>query len=260
MIQILNKRASTHPNWCEDNYFLYEDERFIVGAVLDGCSTGINSHFASTAVKYAFERAMTDNRNLDQLSKINYQVSYSDFFSEIIGDVKSNLTMIKMVLNLTEMNLLSTIVFFTFNKLNSELYVKFIGDGSVFVNGTRFDNDENNMPDYLAYHLENISWSTFYKWSSDKPSILFTDVNSFAICTDGIDSFSNVHDRLKSKTIPVSFLIDDSKFSKLTAGLEKKFNILTNRFEEIKFSDDIFCWEILDDLTIIKYNQDEVIQ
>lgn len=54
MISILNQRGGNH-NSCEDSVWVNDTEDFIVGGVFDGCSTGINSHWASQTIAYIFE-------------------------------------------------------------------------------------------------------------------------------------------------------------------------------------------------------------
>lgn len=244
MIQILNKRSSTHPNWCEDNYWVNETDEYIQGAVLDGCSTGINSHFASTLIKYSFERS----NNLVHIRRDDL----NNYFDVIISRVRNDLNDVKTALNLTELNLLSTIVFFFYNKKDKSLWVKFIGDGVIYVDGNEIINDENNMPDYLAYHLIE-SWSMFYSWIESRRTLYFENVENFAICSDGINSLVNLKNPHIKKEVAINFLIIDDQWKGLENGLNKKFNILTNRYEELKRSDELYWWDIKDDLTIIKY-------
>lgn len=244
MIQILNKRSSTHPNWCEDNYWVNETDEYIQGAVLDGCSTGINSHFASTLIKYSFERS----NNLVHIRRDDL----NNYFDVIISRVRNDLNDVKTALNLTELNLLSTIVFFFYNKKDKSLWVKFIGDGVIYVNGNEIINDENNMPDYIAYHL-NEWWPTFYSWIESRRTLNFENVENFAICSDGIHSLVNLKNPHIKKEVAINFLIIDDQWKGLENGLNKKFNILTNRDEELKRSDELYWWDIKDDLTIIKY-------
>lgn len=249
MIQILNKRSSTHPNWCEDNYWVNETDKYIQGAVLDGCSTGINSHFASTLIKYSFEK-------VSNYIFIKYgaftQHNPVFYFSLIIGGVRDNLINIKSSLNLIELNLLSTIVFFFYNKENKSLWIKFIGDGVIYIDGNEIVNDENNIPDYIGYHL-NEPWAEFYSWIRSRRTLNFENVENFAICSDGIHSLVNLKNPHINKEVAINFLIIDDQWKRLENGLNKKFNILTNRDEELKRSDELYWWDIKDDLTIIKY-------
>lgn len=249
MIQILNRRSSTHPNHCEDSYWVSETDSHVVGAVLDGCSTGIDSHFASTLLKYSLEKAYKHPANLIQLLG---STNYDDYTDQMIGDVVFDLRSVQKQLNLDVLNLLSTIVFFVYDKENKTLYVKFFGDGSVSASVLEYTHDENNMPDYLAYHL-NDSWSEFFKWVRSRKTLIFEDIETFAVCSDGIDSFVNVKNPHLDRSIAKDFLLHSEQFSTLKTGLVKRFNILTNRNDDLKLSDDLFCWDIQDDLTVIRY-------
>lgn len=256
MIQILNKRSSTHQTWCEDNYFVKETDEFIIGAVLDGCSTGINSFFASTSVKYALEQSSKNTKFPNDEKLI------TEYIETLLCDVRSSLSNVSDTLGLTEMNFLSTIVLFIYIKGESRLYVKFIGDGVIYINGQEVVNDENNAPDYLGYHLVQrhaSKWSEFYKWIESKRLEIYEDVNDFAICSDGIHSLVNLKNPHIKKEVAINFLIIDEQWKKLENGLNKKFNILTNRDEELKRSDELYWWDIKDDLTIIKFNSDAII-
>jgi hypothetical protein len=248
MISILNKRSTTHPNWCEDNYFIEETDEFIVGAVLDGCSTGINSHFASTAFKYALEKAYSD----DNSAVPPHPSKYDAYFCTLTVKVHGILKDLKSVLNLSDLHLLSTVIFFIYNKHKCELYVRFIGDGTIVVNGVTYKNDELNTPDYLTYHID-YEWFDFLKWIRTRRVEQFVNVQNFAICTDGIDSFVNLKNPHIPKQIAIDFLLRNDEYNALTNQLNKKFNILTSRDEELKRSDELYWWDIKDDLTIIKY-------
>lgn len=242
VFSILNKRASTHPNWCEDNYFLIETDEYAIGAVLDGCSTGLNSYFASTLMKYAFEKSCV----VPTLPKPNYL----EYTNDLLGNVWFTVIQTKDMLGVSDLHLLSTIVFFIYNKRHEELFVKFAGDGTIVVNGIAYTNDEKNAPDYLAYHN---NWADFSKWNKTRRTEQFVNVETFAICTDGIDSFVNLKNPHISKQIAIDYLLQCDDFGKLSNQLNKKFNILTNRDEELKKSDDLYWWDIKDDITIIKY-------
>lgn len=255
MIQVLNKRASTHPNHCEDNYWVEETEQYVVGAVLDGCSTGIESHFASTLIKHILSTSWKTPITQKSLTELG---SF-EFINAIFYDVLFNLNVINDRLKLSELHYLSTIVFFVYNKVNKQLFVKFAGDGAVFVvgEGIFFDkgyyiHDENNMPDYIAYHI-NDSWGKLTKWVKSRHFEWYENVDQFSICTDGIDSFVNLKNPHLDKKIAKDFILNSDKFSNLKTGLNKRFNILTNKNEAIKESDELWYWDIQDDLTIIHY-------
>ena len=250
MIQILNKRSSTHANHCEDSYYLYEDEFKIVGAVLDGCSTGYNSYFASQFIAYAFEKIKTETSGFEYF--LHHPDKWLDFEIDIFNRLRSDIRVTMRVLNLTDMNFLSTVVFFVYIRHDKRLHVRFVGDGVVFVNGEELVNDEMNMPNYLAYHVNDRD-DDFGEYIKTRRAESFTGVDDFSVCSDGIDSFVNLKNPQLSKSITKQFLVSDSRSIKLKNGLNKKFNILTNRVDELKFDDDHYWWDIQDDLTIIRY-------
>lgn len=248
MIQVLNKRASTHPNHCEDNYWVEETDQYVVGAVLDGCSTGIESHFASTLIRHILSTSWKTNDTQ------NYLINHDsfEFISMLFGDVLFELNVINDRLKLSELHYLSTIVLFVYDKIGKQLFVKFAGDGSVFTDQGYYTHDENNMPDYIAYHINEV-WSQKNKWIKSRHFEFYENVNQFSICTDGIDSFVNLKNPHLDREIAKNFILNSDKFSGLKTGLTKRFNILTNKNESLKESDELWYWDIQDDLTIIHY-------
>lgn len=256
MIQILNKRASTHPNHCEDSYFIHEDDEVIVGAVLDGCSTGIESHFASQFVKYALESGI---RHCSK-KKFNF-TNDEQMLDSLVLDCHKCLDVAKYLLGLTEMNFLSTMVVFVYSKGESRLTVKFWGDGSIFVTDkndltVRFDNDEGNAPQYLAYYTPNKPET--YDYFSSRITKTFLDVKSFSICTDGIDSLVNLKNPHVNREVAINHLLYSDKFKTQKLGLSKRFSQLTNRFDDLKLSEELYYWDIKDDLTIIHFYDETI--
>lgn len=245
MITILNKISSEHELHCEDNYYLFEDENIIVGAVLDGCSTGINSHWASQTLQYCFkqyEKAFGFNEFITLFSN-----GWDSEVNNILCEVATALNETKKVLDLTDMNLLSTIVFFVYNKKTKTLYVKFIGDGAFFYKKNNewysIENDENNTPLYLGYYCQ-IPKENLLSFLTTRVTYILDEIEEFAISSDGIFSFKN-NKSLEEEiqiTSPENYLIADESFIKLKHELGKKFIGLRND-----------GWVIKDDLTVIKY-------
>lgn len=214
MLSKLCVRA-THKNQCEDSLFVQEGESSIWGCVCDGCSTGIKSHFASQLICYACE--LTD-----------FEISLWYRAYQIGTILKS----IKEDLRLSEMNLLSTCILFEYYPETKHLFIKCLGDGVYYINGEEFIVEQNNTPDYMGYHLDNLS-----KYIDKYPTLHYKDVESFQICSDGIGSFqrSQFEETNKNPTI----LLDKPSSSNY---LQRMFNVL------IKDK-----WTIADDLTIISY-------
>lgn len=242
-LTILNKRASTHPNWCEDNYYVYNHKDFILGAVFDGCSGGKDSFWASKTMALIFDKVQKQYKNIEAFKDTNaFEFNCIDFLT----NVANNLNIVKENLNLTEFDLLATIVFFIYNKDTKQLYVKFVGDGAFFyITDEKYlyevVNDENNMPLYLGYYC-HLHQENLYKFLSSRATHIVNNVEDFSICSDGIYSFKNIFVDKEPEKNPISFLIVDEFLQHLSAGLSRKFNILTKE-----------GWIIEDDLTIIRY-------
>lgn len=250
MVSILNKRSPDHLNWCEDNYFIYENDKIIVGAVLDGCSTGKDSHWASKTLALVFDslKPLWNNFEIFENPDIN-PIYYID---KIIADCSNSLSEISTTLKLPFDNFLSTIVFFVYHKETKQLAVKFFGDGAFFYKTDEVDgeyimveNDEKNMPLYLGYYFKNEN-NNLTRYIETRNCYILENVVDFSICSDGIFSFKhhpllnkNQEDELKN---PIDFLIKDKFLQNLKAGLSRKFNMLTKQ-----------GYVIEDDLTVMRY-------
>ncbi len=246
IVSILNKRSTNHPNWCEDNYYLYEDDKKIIGAVLDGCSSAKDSFWTSKTFSYIFNVLSKEWNNF-----IAFQLTTNldNFTNELFVDFAEKLKIIANTLSLTDMELLSTIIFFVYRKEEQKLYVKFLGDGAFYykVDGELhlIENDENNMPLYLGYYFNNLN-GDFLNYLKTRVKYEIANVQEFAICTDGIFSFfiqDNKKELLEENIQnPINYLLADDYLAHLKSGLSRKFNILTKS-----------GWVIEDDLTVIKY-------
>lgn len=206
----------THKNQCEDSVYVNETESFIWGCVCDGCSTGINSHFASQLMCY-FVRDIGVSCTTEQA------LMYYVF----------KLRSIMNSLNLTDLHLLSTCIIFKYDKQKKILTVLPIGDGVYYVNDKEYVIDQGNIPDYLAYHVQE----SFIDFKSKYLSIEYEDVNSFQICSDGIKSFSI--SQFESSDVHPDILL---KIPFSENYLQRMFNVLTKK-----------KWTIADDLSIISY-------
>lgn len=205
----------THKNQCEDAVFVKETASSIWGCVCDGCSTGINSHFASQLLCYLV-------KDLGVCCTTEQALMYYVLKLRTLIDS----------LNLTEIHLLSTLIAFNYDKQEKTLTLLPIGDGVYYVNDKEYTIDQNNIPDYLAYHVkESIDFKSRY------PSIEYRDVDSFQICSDGIKSFTISQFESSDKSPELLLSVPTSE-----NYLQRTFNILTKN-----------KWTILDDLSIISY-------
>lgn len=219
MISILNTRGEKHNN-CEDSVFLRETHSFIWGGVLDGCGSGIKSHWASQTFAYMFEKL--GDPTLD----------YS------LRKVKKQLQDIVDILQLdTSRHALSTMVLFSYDKVMKQLKIRVIGDGYYYINDVEYSVEQNNIPDYFAYHMDDMdSFLTKY------PVLTYYDVSSFKVCSDGIKSIA-INQFHNTKLDPMALLLHPPTSE----------NYLTRMWHRLHLNH----FTISDDLSIISYVRDE---
>lgn len=261
MLSQVIRKSEAHINWCEDNNFIFEKDDFILGAVFDGCSTATNSEFSSKTLSLIFQKIVTDENMYQSLcsntSVLNdfdderKEENITKTYKAFIHEVAIKMASIKSLLGLGELDFLSTIIFFFYDKNNENLFVAFIGDGVLFYKGEdgqfcTIENNQNNTPSYLGYYIMNSvpSKDAFLDWTA---KFFIKNVKDFSICSDGIFAFRYKvdPDGLELRD-PVKFLTQDESFTHLKTGLEKKVNILKNE-----------GWKLEDDLTVIRYKKQE---
>ena len=222
MLSILNQRGGNH-NSCEDSVWVKEAEDFVVGGVFDGCSTGINSHWASQTIAYVFEsnspsfRSTSDGMAIEvlfQLRKISMDL-----------DIDPNT------------QLLSTCVLFYYNKKNKTLEIRCFGDGVYYINDIEYVVDQGNVPNYLGYQVFNGSGKQI-QFIEKYPSVLYENVDRFIICSDGIQAIKE--SQYEEQTVNWQELLLSPPKSE--NYLKRMWNILKSK----KFT-------LSDDLTIVSY-------
>lgn len=176
-----------HVNHNED-YLVIEDagKSYKMIAVMDGCSSGTDSHFASTLIGKL-------------LRKIAKQEAYREYVSKQKIDIKLILEKISLQLfeelgnlnrqlDLNSDEILSTLILGIIDTVKEEAEFIIVGDGFIHANGenTEFEND--NKPDYIGYHL-NMDKHLWYQTRTEKKSI--DKLRDLTISTDGIHTFKN---------------------------------------------------------------------
>ncbi|MEM9836259.1 MAG: protein phosphatase 2C domain-containing protein, partial [Bacteroidota bacterium] len=135
-----------HTNHCED-FCIHRDigaSRLLI-AVMDGCTMGTESHFASTLIGKI-------------LRKIAHQEYYREYGSKEVLDLDkllekvmiqlhAELKRVTETLSLTKYELLSTIVLGIIDHREREAQFMVIGDGVVIVDSQLHDFDQDNNPD-----------------------------------------------------------------------------------------------------------------
>lgn len=231
MIAKISQRSDKydHFNHCEDSSFYHEGENIIKGGIFDGCSTGTNSHFASQLFCYAFA---------------NWPFVAIPITSDrVVNDIYSSIDTTADALGLIDLQLLSTVVVFDFDKALKTLSLRIFGDAIYYVNGVEYVVDQGNKPDYMGYHI-NKPPHEFKAYISKYPIRVYEDVESFSICSDGLLSFkrSNMEAEPPKFPNPIEHMLQPPKGK---TALELRMNQL----KRDKYTLD-------DDLSIISYVQD----
>lgn len=176
-----------HLNHNEDYSLIAEagKSRMLI-AVMDGCSSGSDSYFASTLIgkllrKIAKEESYREYATREtpalnsQLEKISLKL-----FDELV--------LINRQLDLKSDELLSTIILGLIDTEEKSAELLIVGDGYIHVNGAGIEYDNDNKPDYIGYHL-NEEKDLWYSSKTEKLSV--EKIKDLTISTDGIHTFRN---------------------------------------------------------------------
>jgi len=221
----LLKRGFSHENFCEDFVESWQKTGYTVAVVCDGCSSGKASHFAAhlqgkligkVLKKYALEGNVADV-SLFILEK------WIEEFKEV-----------RNWANLATEELLATLILLVDDQQNSS--VRVLGDGVVCINKQIEIIDQNNAPDYAAFHLDDSKEEILTYLQ--KQHFYVSNVENIAISSDGIQSFMN----RKNPTEPlpfdvVSYFLSDDFLINTNNMLQRKFNILASQHQLEAYDD-----------------------
>lgn len=252
IIHTVLRRGSDHSNFCQDFIAIGETPNFFYASIFDGCSGGRDSHFASTLFNKAFNDVI---KNFNEVLN-NPEIPIEHHTKLLVYMMTRKISEVKSVLHLEIVELLSTFILCTINKNTKECLITAFGDGYFYVDGvetiiknTKFANKENgdNMPDYLAYDLNKIeSYGDFERWFDSKSEVhKFESVTNVSIASDGICTFKEYKEAIDT-TNPIDFLVKDEGLIATKNMLERKYNILHNKF----------CMVNTDDLSLIRIKFD----
>ncbi len=177
-----------HTNHCEDSLISTKiGEKKALIAVMDGCSMGSESQFASTLKgkilkKISQELFYTEFLNLQEET---LQTQLRNVMKIFFLELKS----IKNQLSLETLELLSTLVLAVYDKTSKEAEIIIIGDGLIVHNTKIVEFEQGDKPDYLAYHLQE-DFDTWYDSFDQKLSL--KNVDDLSIMTDGIYTFKRL--------------------------------------------------------------------
>ncbi len=215
------QRGFDHKLHCQDAFLTHQtDNKLFIALVADGCSGGIDSHFAAVLTCKLFRKLIGD-------TDFNQGLSPSMIGHELLCQYLKELSRVKQLLQLETEELLNTLLLAVWK--NEQLWVSVLGDGVVSINQQTTIFDQNNQPDYPAYHLNDNQ--THQQNYLHRQTLEFDGVKEFAIATDGILSFTNPEQPLISQhDLVLPYLLTDNSLAGSASMLSRKCNILQHRY------------------------------
>ncbi|REG91127.1 protein phosphatase 2C domain-containing protein [Flavobacterium aquicola] len=218
-----------HQNNCEDHLYIGEyGKNKILCAVMDGCTTALESHFASTLVGKILKKICIEKGYIEFVEQNDLQLNVEENLKTILRDLLNELKIVKNQLMLDSKELLTTLIILLFDKNNEQGIILAIGDGFVNLNGEITEFEQDNKPDYLGFHLSE-DFETFY--NSQKQKIEFNKITDLSISTDGIFAFEKLApSKSKEEINVIEFLTTEKTNSEKDEMLNLKLKILENEF------------------------------
>jgi len=226
------KKGSSHDNFCEDYVFNFEiANKYLVTCVFDGCSSGTESYFASAL----FGKAI---KNYAKILNVDDFKTSEEIIKHLIFRTVVNIKSLAESLFLNTDELLSTLIILVADLQKKTGNILCLGDGFISINGTNYVIEQDNRPDYIAYHFQEFNDNiTFENWyNSQLNKFEFTEIKNITISTDGISSF--VYESPSDVEIDViEFLTKDLDLIRNKSMLGRKVNILKNKHKLINYDD-----------------------
>ena len=233
-VYTLLKRGTNHKDFCEDYQIIVPiNERFEIFGVFDGCSSGIDSHFASSLTgkiikSEALKLIINKSGNISKTVKLLFLNS----FKEILE--------IKKRIGLEINELLSTVILYLHDKLSNTGEIIVSGDGLISINNKQIIIDKDNSPNYFIYkgNIKNPDFEKIY--ISEIETFTVNNAKDITISTDGILSFikqSIPKNTIDEKIDPIKYLINNISMRNNSSMLKKKYNILKNQCGFINYDD-----------------------
>ena len=232
-----------HQNNCEDHLYIGEyGKNKMICAVMDGCTTALESHFASALVGKILKKIGIEQGYKEFIEQNESQLNIEENLKSILRDLLNELKIIKNQLMIDSKELLTTLIIMVLDKNQEEGIILAIGDGFVNINGTITEFEQDNKPDYLGFHLSE-DFEAFY--SSQKQKIGFNKITDLSISTDGIFTFEKVVPaKSKEKINVIEFLTTEKTNCEKDEMLSIKLKVLENEFG-LKPTDDFSMIRIL---------------
>lgn len=183
----LSHIGAFHVNHNEDFLICEEtgsDKKMI--AVMDGCSSGTDSHFASTLMGKVLRKIAKHEAYREYAQKT--KIDLANQLENISLSLFEELANLNRQLDLRSDEVLSTLILAIVDTKLRKAEIIIIGDGLIHINGRNIEYENDNKPDYIGYHL-NMDKHIWYKTRTKKMSV--QQLIDLTISTDGIHTFKN---------------------------------------------------------------------
>lgn len=242
MIIYHSQIGSHHTNHNEDALVFADlTEHHLLMAVMDGCSMGTDSHFASTLIGKTL-RKIARQTNMRTFAERRSPTT-EELLRQVMENLFQDLQDLNAALDLDHDELLTTLILAIVDRRGPQAEVLVVGDGLVACDEEIKTFDQENKPDYLGYHLrENFSdW-----WNLQTQRIRCTDFLDLALTTDGILSFRPFS---PDPYRPVS----DEEITTFLLTTRDEGDSETMYRRKLLYIRDEFGLEPTDDLTVVRY-------
>ena len=238
-ISTLKKKGIYHLNHNEDELFVVTNiQGKCLLAVMDGCGTAMESHWASGLVKKILRK------EVETLKKENERLSSEELGRLLFQGVFEGVKKIRDLLKLDEIELFTTLLMAIVDPVDRSFVLWNSGDGFYSVDGEHFEIDCNNTPDFFTYHLEE-SFDSFF--SGHVTQVSGKIDRRFLLATDGIDKFNDLDQSYCLKQIRNEGILKVMEFP-----IEP--DSLSRRYERLRKEKALYPF---DDLAIIAVELDQ---
>ena len=237
LIKTLLRKGEEHKIFCQD--FLYHRQigGWLIAAVFDGCSQRDNEEMENESQFISNLSAKIINRIAPALIVSDMNRKDPAILSYDIIKVYFNyLKEFRDKLNLTEDEMLTTMILLVYNEKNG--HIEALGDGFVKINGETKDIENGKITPankeggvlYPIQYLDNIllndkTFEAFIFTNPDQWS--FENIEDVVIATDGINKqWKNFNSKPEFSFTPEEFLATDTQLKSFNKMLARKYNQL----------------------------------
>lgn len=213
-------------------------------AVMDGCSMGTESHFASTLIAKILRKTAKEISFKTFVEKT--ENTLSEDLRQVTQTLFEELKFVKSRWMLESTEILSTLMFAIIHQQEKTAEILTVGDGLICCNGKYTEYEQGDKPDYLGYHLAE----EFDDWFDAQIQRLSAEnIYDLSITTDGIftfKKFDNEYYESISDGELIDFLLIEKEEEYTKNMLQKKLLHIKKRWG-LKPSDDLSIIRIIDD-------------